>query len=127
MVKTTDSSLDSQLILPTLIHRPYSHAGAEISKQLAAKGCKVAVNYAFSEDRAKGTLDSLAGSGHVLIQGDAFDRESVKRIADEAVAKLGGVDIVISNAGWTTFAPFDDLREWCDMHLIALQGHKLTV
>jgi NAD(P)-dependent dehydrogenase (short-subunit alcohol dehydrogenase family) len=87
--------------------------GAEISKQLAAKGCKVAVNYAFSEDRAKGTLDSLAGSGHVLIQGDAFDRASIKRIADEAIEKLGGVDIVISNAGWTTFAPFDDLRESC--------------
>jgi NAD(P)-dependent dehydrogenase (short-subunit alcohol dehydrogenase family) len=88
-----------------------THPGAEISKQLAAKGCKVAINYAYAADRAQGTLEALAGSGHVLIQGDAFDRPSVKRIADEAVAKLGGIDIVVSNAGWTQFAAFDDLRE----------------
>ncbi|EJT51955.1 short chain dehydrogenase/reductase [Trichosporon asahii var. asahii CBS 2479] len=83
--------------------------GAEISKQLADRGCKVAVNYAASKDRAEETVKSLKGDGHVLVQGDVFSRAGVEAVAKEAKEKLGGVDIVISNAGWTKIAPWSDI------------------
>lgn len=35
----------------------------------------------------------------------------MKEIVDEAKKGLGGIDIVISNAGWTKFGAFNDLSE----------------
>lgn len=70
------------------------------------------MNYAASKDRAEETVKSLKGDGHVLVQGDVFSRAGVEAVAKEAKEKLGGVDIVISNAGWTKIAPWSDIREY---------------
>jgi len=47
----------------------------------------------------------------VLAKGDAFSRAGVKEIVEQAKKGLGGIDIVISNAGWTKFGAFNDLSE----------------
>lgn len=47
----------------------------------------------------------------MLAQGDAFGRAGIKEIVEEAKKGLGGIDIVVSNAGWTKFAAFNDLSE----------------
>lgn len=70
------------------------------------------MNYAASKDRAEETVKGLKGDGHVLVQGDVFSRAGVEAVAKEAKEKLGGVDIVISNAGWTKIAPWSDIREY---------------
>jgi NAD(P)-dependent dehydrogenase (short-subunit alcohol dehydrogenase family) len=82
-----------------------------IAKFLAERGCKLCINYASSLPRAEETLKSLEGTGHVLAKGDAFNRAGIKEIVDQAVAGLGGLDIVISNAGWTKFGAFNDISE----------------
>jgi NAD(P)-dependent dehydrogenase (short-subunit alcohol dehydrogenase family) len=86
-------------------------SGAAIAVLLAQKGAKVAVNYVHNEQRARDSLTKLAGSGHIVVQGDASERSTVTRIVKETVAALGGLDIVVSNAGWTVFGDFNDLRE----------------
>lgn len=69
------------------------------------------MNYAASKERADETVAGLKGDGHVVVQGDVFSRAGVEAVAKEAKEKLGGVDIVISNAGWTKIAPWGNIRE----------------
>jgi NAD(P)-dependent dehydrogenase (short-subunit alcohol dehydrogenase family) len=87
-------------------------AGAAVARMLAQCGVKVAINYSSNRVRAAETLGSLAGSGHILIQGDVFDRAGIAKIASSTTQQLGGLDLVVSNAGWTAFGTFDDLGEW---------------
>jgi NAD(P)-dependent dehydrogenase (short-subunit alcohol dehydrogenase family) len=85
--------------------------GAEIVKQAAERGAIVAINYAASKDRAEELCKSLPGSGHVVIQGDAFTHEGCDSIVAEATKALGGLDSVVSNQGATKFASWADLSE----------------
>jgi NAD(P)-dependent dehydrogenase (short-subunit alcohol dehydrogenase family) len=41
---------------------------------------------------------------------DAGVPEDNVRIVNETVDKLGGLDIIIANAGWTRFSDFKDLN-----------------
>ncbi|WWD19958.1 hypothetical protein CI109_104431 [Kwoniella shandongensis] len=84
--------------------------GAEVARSLAQRGARVAINYSSNRSRAEETLKTLTGEGHFLVEGNAFDREDISRVVTEALGKLGGLDIVISNAGWTTFGQFKDIR-----------------
>lgn len=44
------------------------------------------------------------------MQGDVFSHDGIKEVVAKAQKELNGaIDIVISNAGWTKFAPFTDL------------------
>lgn len=86
-------------------------SGAAVSKILADRGAKVAINYSSNKDRAEQTRDGLAGSGHVIIPGDAFSHDGVNKIAADSITALGGLDIVVSNVGWTQFANFNDIGE----------------
>lgn len=80
-----------------------------MAKQLAERGVRIAINYVGAQDRAEQTRASLKGDGHVLVQGDAFTHEGLAQIVKGAREGLGGLDIVISNAGWTQFGAFNDL------------------
>jgi NAD(P)-dependent dehydrogenase (short-subunit alcohol dehydrogenase family) len=41
----------------------------------------------------------LEGSGHVVVQADLADPEQVRRMIDEAAGRLGGLDVLVNNAG----------------------------
>lgn len=73
--------------------------GAAVARAFAANGDRVAVHYGASRTQADDVLDSLAGSGHVLVQADLRDPESIKDMVDEAAAHLGGIDVLVNNAG----------------------------
>ncbi|GMK54906.1 hypothetical protein CspeluHIS016_0114920 [Cutaneotrichosporon spelunceum] len=88
--------------------------GAEIVKQAAERGATVAINYAASKERAEELCKSLPGSGHVLVQGDAFTREGCESIVSAATNGLGGLDAVVSNQGYTKFASWTDLKSVSD-------------
>jgi NAD(P)-dependent dehydrogenase (short-subunit alcohol dehydrogenase family) len=45
-----------------------------------------------------------------LLSQDAGIAEDNDRIVKETVNKLGGLDIIIANAGWTRFSEFKDLN-----------------
>ncbi len=45
------------------------------------------------------------------IQADVSDRSQIKKLIEETVAKMGRLDVVISNNGWTRLTNFFDLDD----------------
>lgn len=85
--------------------------GAAVSAGLAARGVRVVVNYARSAAEAEETVSAIraAGGEAVAIRGDVTDDTACRRLAEETVARFGRIDILINNAGTTTFAAHGDL------------------
>jgi 3-oxoacyl-[acyl-carrier protein] reductase len=73
--------------------------GKVIAQQLAARGLRVALHYRGNADAAQSALRSLPGSGHQLIAADLVDPQAALRLWNEALEKLGRVDVLINNAG----------------------------
>ena len=68
----------------------------------AREGADVAINYFPSEEPDAQEVIELvqkAGRKGVAIPGDLRDRDFCRRMVDQAVRELGGLDIVVSNAG----------------------------
>jgi NAD(P)-dependent dehydrogenase (short-subunit alcohol dehydrogenase family) len=66
---------------------------------LAAAGFTVAVHYNSGRSRAESVVSSLTGEGHCVISGDLADPATVRSVMDAAVQQLGGVDVLVNNAG----------------------------
>jgi 3-oxoacyl-[acyl-carrier protein] reductase len=75
--------------------------GAEIVRRLAADGASVAFTYGASEAEAEKLAAGINADGGtvIAIQADSADPEQVARSVDETVAKLGGLDVLVNNAG----------------------------
>jgi 3-oxoacyl-[acyl-carrier protein] reductase len=75
--------------------------GAEIVRRLAADGAAVAFTYGSSAAEAEKLAAEVAESGGnaVAIQADSGDPEQVSRSIDETTSKLGGLDVLVNNAG----------------------------
>ncbi|MEA5366669.1 SDR family oxidoreductase [Amycolatopsis sp., V23-08] len=73
--------------------------GRAVASAFAANGYRVAVHYGSRVADAEATLAALPGNGHLLVTGDLADPAAVQRIADTAEAGLGGVDVLVNNAG----------------------------
>lgn len=74
--------------------------GKAIAALFAAEGCHVCI-VDLDRDRATQSLslvESLGGKGFVVC-GDVADSISAKRIVEDAVAQLGGLDILVNNVG----------------------------
>ncbi|MFH8926956.1 SDR family NAD(P)-dependent oxidoreductase [Streptomyces pristinaespiralis] len=72
--------------------------GRAVAVAFAERGDAVAVHYAARRDDAEETLRRLPGHGHTLLAGDIGDPAVARRIVDDAVAALGGVDVLVNNA-----------------------------
>jgi NAD(P)-dependent dehydrogenase (short-subunit alcohol dehydrogenase family) len=74
--------------------------GRAIALELASLGAAVAVTA-----RRRELLDDLAaeieakGGSCVVVPGDLSDDETCRRIVDQAAAHLGGLDVLVNNAG----------------------------
>lgn len=73
--------------------------GRAIAQEFAAGGARVAVHYRSSRPAAEETLAMLAGTGHAVVQADIVDADACRRLIDEAAAALGGLDVLVNNAG----------------------------
>jgi NAD(P)-dependent dehydrogenase (short-subunit alcohol dehydrogenase family) len=73
--------------------------GRAIAQTFAAAGDRVAVHYGRSADAASETLAALPGEGHVLVQADLADPVAVREAVDSAASRLGGLDVLVNNAG----------------------------
>ena len=75
--------------------------GAAAATAFAAVGSRVVVHFNASEAEAKkvaATIASGGGEAH-LVRGDVRKSGDARRIVDEAADKLGGLDVVVNNAG----------------------------
>lgn len=72
--------------------------GEAIAVALAEAGCDVAVHYRRSAGTVAGRIEAL-GRNAIPIQADLLAPGECDRMVREAVAGLGGLDIVVCNAG----------------------------
>jgi len=88
--------------------------GRAIAELFAEQGDRVAVHYGQSAGLAAEVLAGLPGSGHVAVQADLADPEAVRRMVDQSGAALGGLDVLVNNAGIFTPHPITDVsyEEW---------------
>ena len=73
--------------------------GAAVATAFADRGDRVAVHYGRRSAQAEEVRDGLAGSGHVAVGADLADPEAVRRMVDDAAEALGGIDVLVNNAG----------------------------
>ena len=73
--------------------------GQAIAQAFAAQGDRVAIHYNAASAAAKAVRDGLPGDGHVIVQADLTDSGAVRQMADDAAGQLGGLDVLVNNAG----------------------------
>jgi len=73
--------------------------GAAVARAFAADGDRVAVHYGRSASRAGEVAASLPGSGHLVVGADLADPGAVRQMVDAAADQLGGLDVLVNNAG----------------------------
>jgi 3-oxoacyl-[acyl-carrier protein] reductase len=84
--------------------------GAAIAKRLAAEGATVAITYAKDADAAASVVKAIEQSGGkaIAIQADAADAHAVRGAVEKTVATLGGIDVLVNNAGTAIPKRFED-------------------
>lgn len=87
--------------------------GRAIAERFAREGADVVVNYRSGPAMAAEVVEfaRAAGVRAEAIQADVSSVDAVTRLVDEAVARLGRVDVLVNNAGVETHAPFWDVSE----------------
>lgn len=75
--------------------------GKAIVKEFAANGAKVAFNYAKSDKNANALKEEIisAGGEALSFKCDINDFDGIKKMVEEVKEQLGGLDIVVNNAG----------------------------
>lgn len=88
--------------------------GRACALAFAAAGAKVAIHYHQDADAARQTLDQMPGQGHIALQANLEDPHSARLLVQEAHHSLGGLDILINNAGIFLPHAMDQLpfEEW---------------
>jgi 3-oxoacyl-[acyl-carrier protein] reductase len=90
--------------------------GRAIAMAFAGLGDRVAVHHRGSPGLADQVLAGLPGRGHALVQADLADADAVRRMTGEAHAALGGLDVLVNNAGIYTSHPITEVsyQQWQD-------------
>ena len=75
--------------------------GSAVAERLARDGFAVVVNYSGSADTAAALVSKIeTGGGRALaIKADVSDPRAVREMFTTAVSQLGGVDVLVNNAG----------------------------
>jgi glucose 1-dehydrogenase len=113
-----------------------SGIGQAIAVRFAEYGANVAINYLTTPDEAHDTEDQVhacvrrvrqEGVRDVLVQGDVSNEEDVVRMVGEAADGLGGLDVLVNNAGIQISKPSDELtsREFDKVLAVNLRGSFL--
>nr|AIW63012.1 3-oxoacyl-ACP reductase [uncultured bacterium BAC-AB1442/1414/561] len=90
--------------------------GRSITLGLAQAGARLVTCYHQDEEAAAevaAELKSIGGDHHV-VRADVTRVDEVDRLADECRQRLGGLDVVVNNAGSVSHVPFGELEpaEW---------------
>jgi NAD(P)-dependent dehydrogenase (short-subunit alcohol dehydrogenase family) len=90
--------------------------GRAIATEFAAAGDRVAVHHRGSAGLAGQVLAGLPGSGHTVVQADLADPEAVRQMVGQAHADLGGLDVLVNNAGIYVPHPVTEVsyEQWQD-------------
>jgi 3-oxoacyl-[acyl-carrier protein] reductase len=83
--------------------------GAAIVKRLARDGADIALTYVSKPEQAEETAKAARAFGvrAVALRADSADPAAVAAAVERTVAELGGLDVLVNNAGIAAFAPVD--------------------
>jgi len=73
--------------------------GRAVAEAFAASGDRVAIHHRQSPELAEELLAALPGAGHLVVRADLTDPDGVRAMVDDAAARLGGLDVLVNNAG----------------------------
>ncbi len=102
--------------------------GRAVAQAFAQQGDRVAVHHRDSEALAQEVLAGLPGDGHTVVRADLADAEAVRVMVEAAVAGLGGLDVVVNNAGIYVWHPVTEVsyeqwqQVWRDTMAVNLTG-----
>lgn len=87
--------------------------GAGIAKRLAEDGANVAITYTKGAEAAAAVVKDIekAGEKAIAIQADAGDAKAVRAAVEKTVATLGGIDVLVNNAGTAFPKRFEDATQ----------------
>ncbi|RDW60344.1 SDR family NAD(P)-dependent oxidoreductase [Aspergillus mulundensis] len=105
--------------------------GAVVAQKFAAEGCNVAINYFTSQEAAEKVASDIQEQYEVkaiTIQGDANIQSECQSMVQSTIEQLGGLDILVSNAGWTKITTFSNLdamdeEDWDKCWSANVKGH----
>jgi 3-oxoacyl-[acyl-carrier protein] reductase len=85
-----------------------------VAAALADRGAVVAVHAGRDLAAARSVVAQLAGAGHTAVVGDLTDPAAAEQVVAATVADLGGLDVLVNNAGVFEAHPIDgtDLAGW---------------
>src|SRR5919106_4004604 len=95
-----------------------SGIGQAIAVRFAEYGANVAINYLRRPDEAEETEKQVhacvrrvkeQGVRDVLVQGDVSIEDEVVRMVNDAITQLGGIDVLVNNAGIQISRPSQEL------------------
>jgi hypothetical protein len=106
-----------------LITGPARGIGAETARVLAARGARLSL--VGMEPEGLRALAAELGEGHVWFECDVTDQPALERAVAGTVAALGGIDVVIANAGIASngtvaVTPIDALVRTIEVNLIGV-------
>jgi glucose 1-dehydrogenase len=97
-----------------------SGIGQAIAVRFAEHGANVAINYLTTPDEAEGTEEQVHACvkrvrqhdvRDVLVGGDVSKEDDVVRMVEQTVDELGGIDVLINNAGIQISRPSHELSQ----------------
>jgi 3-oxoacyl-[acyl-carrier protein] reductase len=105
-------------LLKVLITGGGTGIGKATALAFAREGAKVAIVYSRSEREAQETLEEIKGAGGdgLLCKANIADASVVKEMMAEIKREWGSLDILINNAGVTTFVDLADLDALTEEH-----------
>jgi 3-oxoacyl-[acyl-carrier protein] reductase len=100
--------------------------GRAISLALAADGATVAANYRSGKAEAESLVKEIeeAGGKALAVEGDVADYEHAKRVVLDTINGLGGLDVLINNAGIAKNALIFNMdpQDWVDVMRVNFGG-----
>lgn len=100
--------------------------GAATALKLAQHGCDVVVNYLSRADAARVVVQQIESVGRraIALQADVSDYAQVHRMIETTVRELGGLHILVNNAGYSSHGGIEQLPldEWRRMLAVTLDG-----
>ncbi len=98
--------------------------GAAAAVKLAAQGCDVALSYRTQRTAAEEVAAAIQrlGSRALILQADLADLEQARDLVHEAAEGLGGLHILVNNAGYVQRVPWEELslEDWERMLTVGL-------
>lgn len=90
--------------------------GRGIALEMGQQGADVVLHYSASADGAKSAVEEIrnAGQRSTAIQADFREFEPMEELVAKTTEFLGGVDVLVNNAGITNNVPFEEItpKHW---------------